>query len=961
MATAKDIFEGVSRPLLDSPVSDVHISTISSSFMTDWRELSPFFDISEAEEHDIIEKYPNDPKLQRREALRTWREHSGDKATYRRLICILCSKGKVRTAQFVADLLSKKSKRALESDILISEYSEELYNFYSDETQHPSVLQWPFSASHSYAELDLHSAPVMLSFNSKQNQSAKQVSLKSIFSSDKKGVRKVILLEGVAGSGKSTLCWYVSKEWSLGRLFQHMKLIIHVSVSDPSLHSAKELADLIPHSVRDRRQAVADAVANIQGEGVCFLFDGCDEAPQLFTRGNFLYHFITGTSRRFTLSKVTILLTSRPSPAISFELLNCVKEKIVVKGFKSLDEFIKTTVCEDGLKQGQIFKALEMKPELYSLCHLPLHAMILVFLFDFFKDHLPTTRTELFQPLVCHFLIRHMQTRTKHNISTIVIDDLSTDLPSDIHLSLSKVSKLAYQSILDRRVAFSLDMLRDAGIDPTRVPSDTFGLLQVQHQITMRGPRSLYEFHHLSLQEFLAAFHITQLEDDIQYARFKEIFKQNPHSAVLSFYAGLTSLDSSSVSNLLLEVLKNPFNLTATVSQLKATSDPARDIRRQLLGLMNCVYESKNAAIIDCVPISPVQTNDKVLHSSEYGVHNRCFVIKIELPVMLLQPTDCLAIGYFVRYTSHVMMKQGFGMSLNLSSCLLGTKEVKALCYELCTLNSDVLETPNVFLNLDRINLTNEGLKIIRDSLASRSPVFGIGVSGDYIEDLQLAFKYFTESLASNHSVVQFAITNIDWSPVPPLTHHLVLLLYFCPHLYILNLGGCQGLFRHPDAMPLFCEALKYATSLNRLFLDGCGIDNLMLKLIANVLTDNSSCFIRLLDIGWNRYTPEGLTRFLETLIKNARYTALMVLSTAFVEEEHRSLVRQFNRERRSIYPTADNLHIACKHGNWREEHAGMNYLWENPQLLQRNSHTNIPLSDMIRLSSCRYDMQQHK
>ena len=961
MATAKDIFEGVSRPLLDSPVSDVHISTISSSFMTDWRELSPFFDISEAEEHDIVEKYPNDPKLQRCEALRTWREHNGDKATYRRLICILCSKGKVRTAQFVADLLSKKSKRALESDILISEYSEELYDFYSDETQHPSVLQWPFSASHSYAELDLHSAPVMLTFNSEQNQSAKPVSLKSMFSSDKKGVRKVILLEGVAGSGKSTLCWYVSKEWSLGRLLQHMKLIILVSVSDPSFHSAKELADLIPHSVKDRRQAVADAVANIQGEGVCFLFDGCDEAPQLFTRGNFLYHFIAGTSRRSTLSKVTILLTSRPGPAISFELLNCVKEKVVVKGFKSLDEFIQMTVGEDRLKQGQIFKALEMKPELYSLCHLPLHAMILVFLFDFFKDHLPTTRTELFQPLVCHFLIRHMQTRTKHNISTIVIDDLSTDLPSDIHLLLCKVSKLAYQSILDKKVAFSLDMLRDAGIDPTCVSSDTFGLLQVQHQITMRGPRSLYEFHHLSLQEFLAAFHITQLEDDIQYARFKEIFKQNPLSAVLSFYAGLTSLDSSSVSNLLLEVLRKPFNLTTIISQLKATSDPAResrDIRRQLLGLMNCVYESKNAAIIGRVPISPVQTNDKVLHSSEYGVHNRPSVIKMELPVMLLQPTECLAIGYFVRYTSRVV-ELGTEVVLNLSSCLLGTKDIKALCYELC---KPVL-VPNLFLNLDRIKLTNEGLKVVCDSLALRPPMMGIGLSGDHVDDLQLAFKYFIESLASNRNVVQLAITDIgyhlDWSPVPPLTHHLVLLLYFCPHLQILNLGGCQGLFRHPDAMPLFCEALKYATSLNRLLLDGCGIDNLMLKLIANVLTDRSSCFIRLLDIGWNRYTPEGLTQFLETLIKNARYTALMVLSTAFVEEEHRSLVREFNQVRKSISPTAINLHIDCKHSIWREEHAGMNYLWRNPQLLQ--NFQNIPLNDMIRLSSHRYNLQQHK
>ena len=936
MATAKEICKGVSQPLLDSPVSDVHVSDIASFSMTDWQELSPFFDISEAEEHDIVEKYPNDPKLQRREALRTWREHSGDKATYRRLICILCSQSKVRTAQFVADLLSKKSKRALESDILIGEYSEELYDFYSDETQHPSVLQWPFSASHSYAELDLHSAPVML--NSEQNQSAKPVSLKSMFSSDKKGVRKVVLLEGVAGSGKSTLCWYVSKEWSLGRLFQHMKLIIHVSVNDPSLHSAKELADLIPHSVKDRRQAVADAVANIQGEGVCFLFDGCDEAPQLFTRGNFLYRFIAGTSRRSTLSKVTILLTSRPGPAISFELLNCVtdQEKVIIKGFKSLDKFVKMTVHESGLKR-KIFEALEMKPELYSLCHLPLHAVILIFLFDSFKDHLPTTRTELFQPLLYNFLIRHMQTRTQHDISTI--DNLLTDLPNEVYLSLCKVSKLAYQSILDRKAIISLDMLRDVGIDPTCVLSHTFGLLQVQRQITMRGPRSLYEFHHLSLQEFLAAFHITQLEEHVQYARFKEIFKQNPLSAVLSFYAGLTGLVSSSVGNLLLEVIKKPFDLTSTVKHLQDHDEHAvhTEIRKQLLALINCVYESQNLTLIDHVSSCKTTVNDRVILSSGIPTFTESTAIKIELPYMILYPTDCLAIGYYVRHACD-KMQEPTNLILNLMSCILRTKDIKALFHELCK----PARKNRVYLNLRYVFISREGLKAIRDSLILRPPLpCSIGINGGIFVEEQLALKYVIEVLQSNPNLIHFSIHDITL-PVPPLTHHFVLLLRCCPYLQCLNLGGCKGLFRHPDAMPLFCEALKYAKSLNRLFLDGCGINDHMLKLLANVLISMPSgkvCSIQVLDVGWNLYTSKGLAHFLNILINSAPLTNLVVLSTHVVEAEHHKLVKFFNHMRRSLRPSFGyDLYIGCKNDNWQEISSSMNYLWTQTKPLLRDS-----------------------
>ena len=49
----------------------------------------------------------------------------------------------------------------------------------------------------------------------------KQVALKSLFSAgDSKGKRKVILIEGVAGAGKTTLSWHAHKEWAEGKLFK---------------------------------------------------------------------------------------------------------------------------------------------------------------------------------------------------------------------------------------------------------------------------------------------------------------------------------------------------------------------------------------------------------------------------------------------------------------------------------------------------------------------------------------------------------------------------------------------------------------------------------------------------------------------------------------------------------------------------------------------------------------------
>ena len=105
MSTVKEICDGVPKLLLDSPISDIHICDIASH-ITDWQELAPYLDLSEVEEKDIADCYPNRPNLQRREALRKWKEINGIRASYRRLICVLCSQGRANTAQTLKELLT---------------------------------------------------------------------------------------------------------------------------------------------------------------------------------------------------------------------------------------------------------------------------------------------------------------------------------------------------------------------------------------------------------------------------------------------------------------------------------------------------------------------------------------------------------------------------------------------------------------------------------------------------------------------------------------------------------------------------------------------------------------------------------------------------------------------------------------------------------------------------------------
>ena len=937
MSNAKEICKGVPRPLLDSPVSDIHLSDIASH-ITNWQELASYLDLSEVEEKDIVDSYPNSPKLQRREALRKWKESNGSKATYRKLICILYSQGRAGTAEALKKILvSSTGKKSDDKQaLIINSFHHYLCDCYSS-VAHPSSLQWPLLTSYAgYVDLDLYDAPVSLTVLMNAPMSIlllKPLPLKSIFDAgDQKAPRKVVLVEGLAGSGKTTLCWYACKEWAAGRLFTDIGLLIHVSCSDTEVRFAEKLADLIPHPDRDKRDAIADAIAHVHGKGVCFLFDGCDEAPQLFVRGSFLSCFIQGTGKRSMLPSASILLTSRPSPEIFFYLTGCITGKVIIKGFRSLNEFIEATV-QDTSKRARLLEALEMKPELISLCYLPLHAVILVFLFDVLQEDLPTTRTGLFDPLVRNFLLRHMKSRTPHQVSCI--SDLSKDLPSDTYQSLCKISQLAYQCIVDRDNLVSQTVLESKGINPTT--HDTFGFLNIHHKFTVSGATNLYAFPHLSLQEFLAAFHITQLNKSDQIAAFKQVYKQNPLSAVLSFYAGLTHLKvPERIVDLLFKVVRERYDLNAVVEKLQSarTYNPMDDIRRCLLGLMNCIYESQKEELIQHnIPFSPEVIPDTVMSASDFGRRGRSPRVEIPFLYMDLYPSDCLSIGYFVKRACELIHEQTAHVYLNLSSSLLKAREIKALSQELCR----PIQTRNLSVKLSYVWLSKESLDLIGTVLRSESGLLALTVSGFMIEDIKLAMKYIIEGLVRPNSLGYLGINDIDLYSrhASPIVHHLVLLLCSSRDMGTLNLCGSKKLFANPRAMSLFCEALKYS-KVTRLFLDGCNIDDHLLQLLAPAVTDSERYAILALDICWNTYTPAGLTRFLQTLAHRARYCTLLMLATNGVTNEHRHWVQVFNEARRQVYPFF-KLSIGCKGDQWDKEYNSMHYLWGNPEHSSRN------------------------
>ena len=683
-----------------------------------------------------------------------------------------------------------------------------------------------------------------------------------LFAGNPKAKRKVVLMEGVAGSGKSTLFWYACNQWAQGKLFQEFKLLIHVSFSESEFHSASKLADLIPHPDEQLRDSVAKAIADIGGKGVCFLLDACDEAPGTL-RKSFLGSFISGKGRNM-LPNVSIVLASRSGVLDNYK--ESLSGKVVVKGFTpdSLCEFIQQNFLHDPTGRDQLIEALEMKPELHSLCCYPLNAVILTFLFDNLKDNLPSTQTGLFHPLLCNFLIRHIHTRESKDINDVPdIENLPYDLPPKLAQSLTKIAQIAYRMLLENK-KIDKRVLAKYGLNPSE--DEMFGLLQIRPtNMTMYGPKRHYSFLHLSIQEYLAAVYISGLEDHRQRQAIEELYSQDPLCLAISFYAGITHLQNSGIQGVLFQVLRRDLNSTSVIREVARNPNPASDTRRQLLALTNCLYECQNPELsirVAQMLSEDTKAADTTRFSQEaFQVGSRFIASEIDIPSvnftlpflhMVLLPTDMLSIGNFARIVCEKLTEQSV-VYLDLSYCNIGDVEFKALANEM----HKKVKLSKVMLRINHVTQTSKTSLMIRKLIQGQSSIAGLMMESSRFpnQDVKFALKCVIEGLSCNSGCITISLSG--WGLNSTHIHHLILLLKSTHILSTLILS--KNNLR--NGIALLGNALLYTKELFVLDLAMCNIDDEALLTLGEIL-QGKPCSLFHLSIEFNPYTEDGLAGF---------------------------------------------------------------------------------------------------
>ena len=845
----KDVLRGVSEADRASPITDVHIAMIAKE-TTRWERLAPFLDLSEAEEEEIAEDYKGDYELQKREALRLWKQKNGRRATYYQLVKILCERGHVALAEKVKEILiSTECANTSSRSNIVAEIQKHFKDCYTKLLHQTSDTHLLLNSS-AYVPLTLKLSKTQQGKQSKtqQGEQSSALSLSDVFQKVEATPtrREVILIEGAAGSGKTTLLQHAAQQWAAGELLQGVDLVIFVPLQYPFVRCAKSLTGIIPHPNERMRKEVADLITEQGGDKTCFIVDTWDEMPVKDHTESFVYNLIASTLGQ-SLPHCSIIVASRPEASAMLHKFATTKLEVNRFGESQVKQYIHSSIGQEHGEEAAIRldEILKEKPEAASLCDLPINIVILTFLFCCFQQSLPDTRTELFRCFILSLLRKHLQERTSHEGDAL--RDFQS-LPEGVLNKFRLVCHLAYHGIVSNKTTFDEQDLQGLKIGTPSITlkeASMFGFMQISHHLEWYGLEQSYSFLHHVVQDFLGAYHLSTLQKKKQITNFGKILKHSPLSLVLSFYAGLTQLNEPQIVTMLTDVAKRPLDDVSVLKGLHSGSDD----RRLLLALLNCIYEAQKPDI--CLKINPPNC-----------FHDRAFLdVNIFFGYLQLDPSDCACIGYFA---SNVCHKRSCG--INLLGCRIGDSGVCLLLkditekkprpfmrYPITNLHPgiDITTIPKedqigalmlprcVELELTDNNLTHHGTRCIGKALRTTSVITLLHLGFNWhpsATNRGTAFKYLIEGLSRNTSCKFVSFLGMDLKPYH--THYLVLLIAVCKNLDCLSLesNACLG-----NSMLLLGSALKYNSNLTKFYADDCGITDQHLLALVDGLQHNQS------------------------------------------------------------------------------------------------------------------------
>ena len=401
----------------------------------------------------------------------------------------------------------------------------------------------------------------------------RKVNYTDIFSSIENGL--LVLIEGRPGCGKTTLTHKITRDWARGPdiLSQVHKLFL-VSLrilASKNVISLSGILNIIYHNGKTS-QLVAAKLEESDGEGACFVIDGLDEYKERDNPDSVIYQLIN----KEYLPKAVIIVASRPVGTVNVR--DIASKRVEVLGF-SKDQI--TTYLEAYNFKHEISSVSRLDAFLKDhlnvrhMCYLPVHAAMICYIYDNCDGEIPSTETKIYE-LFTLLTIKRMLMVNKDSTKITSLQMLEGSLQK----SFDNVCRLAFDmTVSSKQAAYENDIDTHLS-DEVESNIHSLGLVTIDSTARLLDFEHLYSFLHLTFQEFLAAFHLTTLDEETQLIKVREHISKSEMIVLWKFYCGLVTFQDS--QDQLLELIMNSMKKDdlcrfecALESQQKAVCDSA--------------------------------------------------------------------------------------------------------------------------------------------------------------------------------------------------------------------------------------------------------------------------------------------------------------------------------------------------------------------------------------------------
>ena len=225
-------------------------------------------------------------------------------------------------------------------------------------------------------------------------------------------------------------------------------------------------------------------------------------------------NFVLGLLSGEILPKAKKIITSRPRQLL--DLSSKLKPNFLVsivgidsKGQKQICD----NICKNHEQKQAVWNYVQNQPELNSYCYVPIMAILIFHTIyqDLVSHRLDQqTPTSITQVLACNLYLFICTDHVHKNYPDRVRNRDQTKIKFE---SLSKLSKLAYEGIVHKKLYFSDDDFQAAGLNENDISTffTTFHADNKSNAVAFvrKITKELSYFSHLIWQEFFAAIYIT--------------------------------------------------------------------------------------------------------------------------------------------------------------------------------------------------------------------------------------------------------------------------------------------------------------------------------------------------------------------------------------------------------------------------------------------------------------------